>query len=74
MYKKLLEDEIFMKGETNGRMTTALTILTDLLIDINALEVYYQKPTSKEISPATLNLMREKINLIKEILPINKRG
>jgi hypothetical protein len=67
-YKNLLEDQIFMKGETEGRIGTALTILTDMLIDLNALEIYYQKPSSKELSPREIENLREKIAHLKFIL------
>jgi hypothetical protein len=68
MYKKLLEDEIFMKGDSEGRIGTALTILTDMLIDLNSLEVYYQKPSSKELSPQEIDKLRGKIVELKAIL------
>ena len=68
MYSKLLEDEIFMKGDTEGRIGTALTILTDMLIDLNALELYYQKPSSKELSPREVGELRKKILDLKSIL------
>ena len=48
-YKTLLEDQIFMKGNAEGRTSTALTVLTDMLIELNSLEVYYQKPSSKDL-------------------------
>jgi len=67
-YKALLEDQIFMKGETEGRIGTALTMLTDMLIDLNALEIYYQKPTSKELSPIEIESLRKKIIDLKSIL------
>jgi hypothetical protein len=68
MYKKLLEDEIFMKGDSEGRIGTALTILTDMLIDLNSLVVYYQKPSSKELSPQEIDKLRGKIVELKAIL------
>ena len=71
MYKKLLENEIFMKGNTQGKIGTALTILTDMLIDLNGLEVYYQKPSSKEFSPKEINELRRKIIELKSILQEN---
>ena len=67
-YKTLLEDQIFMKGESAGRFGTALTVLTDMLIELNSLEVYYQKPSSKEISPKEIENLREKIAYLKSIL------
>jgi hypothetical protein len=68
MYKTLLEDEIFMKGDTEGRISTALTMLTDMLIDLNALEIFYQKPSSKQLSPKEIERLRKKINDLKTIL------
>ena len=67
-YNALLEDQIFMKGETEGRIGTALTMLTDMLIDLNALEIYYQKPSSKELSPREIDSLRKKIDALKSIL------
>ena len=67
-YKTLLEDQIFMKGETEGRIGTALTMLTDMLVDLNALEIYYQKPSSKELSPREIQSLRKKIVALKSIL------
>jgi hypothetical protein len=68
MYNTLLEDQIFMKGEMGGRIGTSLTILTDMLIELNALEVYYQKPSSKELSPKEIDRLRGKILELKAIL------
>ena len=67
-YKELLEDQIFMKGDAEGRVRTALTILTDMLIDLNALEVFYQKPSMKELSPKEIESLRKKIADLKSIL------
>ncbi len=67
-YSKLLEDELFRGGETKGRLRTALTILTDMLIELNALEIYYQKPTVKSIVPAEIAAMRTKIDTIKKLV------
>ena len=67
-YKTLLDDQIFMKGETEGRIGTALTMLTDMLVDLNALEIYYQKPSSKELSPREIQSLRKKIVALKSIL------
>lgn len=64
----MLEDQIFMKGEIDGRIGTALTVLTDMLIDLNSLEIYYQKPTSKQLSPNEIESLRKKIVQIKSIL------
>ncbi|HYM21157.1 MAG TPA: hypothetical protein VEW28_09165 [Candidatus Kapabacteria bacterium] len=57
-----------MKGELNGRLGTTLSILTDMLIDLNALQIYYEKPSSKSISPALLGEIRNKIDAAKEII------
>lgn len=67
-YTKLLEDELFMKGEVRGRLATATTILTDMLIDLNSLELFYQKPSSKSITPAEIAELRSKINKTKQLL------
>lgn len=67
-YKTLLEDQIFMKGDTEGRIGTALTMLTDMLIDLNALDIYYQKPSSKQLSPKEIASLRKKITDLKAIL------
>ncbi len=67
-YKTLLEDQIFMKGESAGRIGTALTVLTDMLIELNSLEIYYQKPSSKELSPKEIQTLRKKIVDLKSIL------
>lgn len=56
-----------MRGEIEGRIGTALTILTDMLIELNALEVYYQKPSSKELSPREIESLRKKILALKSI-------
>ncbi len=67
-YDQLLEDEIFMKGDLRGRLGTTLTILTDLLVDLNSLELYYQKPSSKSISPAEIESIRKKIDKAKVLI------
>ncbi len=67
-YRALLEDELFRGGETKGRLRTALTVLTDMLIELNALEIYYQKPTVKSIVPAEIATLRTKIEIIKELM------
>lgn len=67
-YRTLLDDEIFKSGEVRGRLGTALTILTDMLIDLNALEIYYEKPTSKSVSPAVLEELRRKVVEAKAVL------
>lgn len=70
-YSQLLEDEIFKGGEQKGRLRTAMTVLTDMLIELNALEVYYQKPTSKVVTPPEIEALRKKIDMIKELLHQN---
>jgi hypothetical protein len=67
-YRALLEDELFRGGEAKGRLRTALTILTDMLIELNALEIYYQKPTVKSIVPAEIAALRTKIEIIKQLM------
>ena len=67
-YSRLLEDELFRGGETKGRLRTALTILTDMLIELNALEIYYQKPSMKSIVPAEIAALRTKIDTIKKLV------
>ncbi|MFI5264905.1 MAG: hypothetical protein ACHQM6_10360 [Candidatus Kapaibacterium sp.] len=67
-YKTLLEDQIFMKGDAEGRIGTALTVLTDMLLELNSLEIYYQKPASKEVSPKEIETLRKKIIDLKSIL------
>jgi hypothetical protein len=68
MYSKLLEDEVFKFGESKGRLKTAITILTDMLIELNSLEVYYQKPVSKSVSPDEISALRRKIDVVKSLL------
>jgi hypothetical protein len=72
-YQDLLEDEIFRGGEQQGRLRTALTVLTDMLIELNSLEIYYQKPGAKSISPAEINLLRQKIETVKNLLHASMR-
>lgn len=67
-YRALLEDEIFKRGEVRGRLGAVLTILTDMLIDLNALEIYYEKPSSKSVSPAVLSQLRQRVNDAKAVL------
>ena len=67
-YAKLLDDQIFMKGESKGRVGTAITILTDMLIELNSLELYYQKPSTKSINPSEIAGLRTKINETKQLL------
>lgn len=67
-YEQELEDGIFRYGETKGRITTSLSILTDSLVELNALELYYQKPSSKSITPGEIETLRKKLTSIKELL------
>jgi hypothetical protein len=67
-YSDLLEDEIFRSGERRGRLRTALTVLTDMLIELNALEIYYQKPVDKSVAPAEIAELRKKIAMIKDLV------
>lgn len=67
-YHDLLENEIFRGGEQQGRLRTALTVLTDMLIQLNSLEIYYQKPGSKSISPKQISELREKIETVKNLV------
>ncbi len=67
-YRELLESERFRGGETKGRLRTALTILTDMLIELNALEIFYQKPSDKSIVPAEIASLRARIDAVKQLL------
>jgi hypothetical protein len=67
-YRELLEDERFRGGETKGRLRTSLTILTDMLIELNSLEIFYQKPSTKSIVPAEIASLRERIETVKQLL------
>ena len=67
-YAALLEDEQFKHGTRSGNLKTALTMLTDMLIELNALEIYYQKPASKAIAPQEIGALREKIEYLKRLL------
>ncbi len=67
-YDQELDDAIFRQGETKGRLTTSISILTDSLLELNALQVFYQKPASKAISPAEIESLRAKLTSIKELL------
>jgi hypothetical protein len=68
VYRDLLENELFRGGETKGRLRTALTILTDMLIELNALEIFYQKPSNKSIVPAEIASLRARIEAVKKLL------
>ena len=67
-YDNLLEDEIFRTGEAKGRLTTAMTILTDMLIELNSLEIYYAKPIDKAKVPSQINELRKKVDLVKDLV------
>ena len=67
-YRELLENELFRGGEQKGRLRTALTILTDMLIELNALEIYYQKPTPKTVAPSEIAALRKKITAVKNLV------
>jgi len=67
-YHSLLEDEIFKAGESKGRLRTALTVLTDMLIELNSLEIYYQKPVAKSVSPPEIEALRKKLEMVKQLL------
>jgi hypothetical protein len=67
-YDNLLEDEIFRTGEAKGRLSTAMTILTDMLIELNSLEVYYAKPIEKSKVPPQIDELRKKVDLVKSLV------
>lgn len=67
-YEQELDDAIFRQGELRGRITTSLSMLTDSLLELNALEVYYQKPIAKAVAPAEIELLRRKLTSVKELL------
>ncbi len=67
-YDDLLETEMFRGGESRGRLRTALTILTDMLIELNALEIYYQKPSNKSVVPQEIASLRTRIEAVKNLL------
>jgi hypothetical protein len=67
-YNSLLEDEIFKAGEQKGRLRTALTILTDMLIELNSIEIFFQKPGSKSLTPPEIDDLRIKLNAVKQLL------
>jgi|GEM_PF-1403654 len=67
-YSDELDDQIFRHGERKGRITTSLSILTDSLLELNALELYYQKPASKSVAPAEIEMLRAKLTSIKDLL------
>ena len=67
-YRQLLEDESFKSGEGRGNLRAALTVLTDMLIELNALEIYYQKPSTKAVSPKEIDALREKVEMVKKLV------
>jgi hypothetical protein len=67
-YADLLEDEQFKHGKRAGNLRTALTTLTDMLIELNALEIYYQKPVAKSIAPQEIAALRHKIEYVKRLI------
>lgn len=67
-FDEFVDDEVFKFGEQSGKMRATLSLLTDMLIDLNSIEVYYQKPTSKSVTPATLTSLRQKIDKAKHLL------
>lgn len=71
-YTSELENNIFQYGEAKGRLNTALSILTDSLLALNSLELFYQKPISKSVSPTELKTIKKNIEqtkfLIQEII------
>lgn len=67
-YSEELDDQIFRHGEWKGRITTSLSMLTDALLELNALEVYYQKPSSKAVAPGEIDQLRVRLTAIKELL------
>ena len=67
-YEDLLEDEQFKHGKRAGNLRTALTTLTDMLIELNALEIFYQKPAAKSIAPQEIAAIRQKIEYVKRLI------
>lgn len=67
-YHDELDDALFRDGQVKGRITTSMSILTDSLLMLNALELYYQKPASKSISPAEIAHLRANLDGVKELL------
>jgi hypothetical protein len=67
-YHSQLDDEIFRRGEIVGRLTTSMSMLTDALLMVNALETFYQKPSSKAISPNEIVELRAAIDGVRELL------
>jgi hypothetical protein len=71
-YEELLETEVFKHGKTEGHLRTLVTILTDMLLELNSLEIYYQKPSTKAIDPPQIRSLRRKIELAKSLI-VNSR-
>jgi hypothetical protein len=67
-YREQLDDEVFRRGERAGRLTTSISMLTDALLMLNALELYYQKPASKSVVPAEIAELRATVDGIKELI------
>lgn len=67
-YEEDLDDSIFRHGEVKGRIATSMSMLTDSLLALNALEVYYQKPVSKAVAPAEIDHLRTTLTSVKELL------
>ena len=67
-YLRLLEDETFKSGAPAGQLRTALTIMTDMLVELNALEIYYEKPVVRSITPPEIGALRRKIEDVKGLL------
>lgn len=68
IYKALIEDEIFKLGISKGSASAAQTILTDTLLELNSLAIFYQKPSNKSITPKEIESIRANIELVKELL------
>jgi len=67
-YNNLIEDESFKLGLAKGSVSAAQTILTDTLLELNSLAIFYQKPSSKSINPKEIESIRANIELVKELL------
>lgn len=67
-YLDEFDDALFRDGEVHGRITTSMSILTDSLVMLNALELYYQKPASKAVAPAEIDELRKNLDAVKELL------
>lgn len=67
-YTTLIEDEVFKLGVSKGSASAAQTILTDTLLELNSLAIFYQKPSNKSITPKEIESIRANIELVKELL------